>query len=133
MWADEMTVLAGNGVTFGVGATQLYCNYCYQLAYANASSAGWNFQCEAGDYTFTVLYVKANVCGIIDFYIDGVAVDTGLDTYAAATAWNQTRAIAVTGLAAGRHTFKYVVNGKNAGSGNYAFYVTKVSFKQATD
>lgn len=133
MWGEEMTALAGTAVLSAVNTGARYNIYSYQSGYPNAASAGWNFVCEAGNYTFDVLYMKATQTGIIDFYIDGASIATGLDTYAAGTTWNQVYTITVNGLAAGLHTFKYIVNGKNAASTAYAFFVTKVSFKQATD
>jgi hypothetical protein len=133
MFGDELTLLAGTALATSVSGNAFYCFFTVHGTYPNSASAGWNFLCAAGDYTFYVTYLKSNVSGIVDFYIDGVAVATGLDCYAASTTWNQVYSIAVAGLTAGRHTFKYIINGKNASSSAYAFGITKVHFKQATD
>jgi hypothetical protein len=87
----------------------------------------------AGDYVFTVIYTTSSVAGIVDFYMDGVSVATGLDTYTAGNVSNNIYTININGLSAGHHTFKYITNGKNASSSNYAFFIQKIYFKQATD
>jgi len=81
----------------------------------------------AGNYTIRHYYTKSSTAGKHDIYVDGVKVTSSvIDQYAASTAQAATDT-AITLAVAGEHTFKWLVNGKHASSGDYYLYMGLVS------
>jgi len=132
MFADDMTAVAGTGLTTTSATGQRYGYYSYMGSYANGDSAEWSFVCAGDTYNFYVSAAFGSAMGIVDFYIDDVLVDSGWDTYNATALFNQIRTFSVT-LTPGAHKFRYVANGKNPLSSAWRFFVTWVSFKPPVD
>lgn len=132
MWGDEATGLSGTPVSSS-STNAWYNQYSYINGLGNNGSAGWNFTCAAGTYTFSVLYVKSSAGGKADLYIDGGVIAT-TDSYKAdPTTWNNVATITDIALTAGIHTFKFIVNGHTAPSTGYGFLYQKFWYKQASD
>ena len=82
------------------------------------------FYLEAGVYTFKTLGVTAANEPKVDYYIDGVAVQTGQDWYTAGLFRNTVKTFSVTLTTSGYHHLEVVVNGHNASSSDYVFSIT---------
>jgi hypothetical protein len=131
---DELKSTAAMGATYSI--SQTYTVYWVQTAANSNDGDTYTFSCilDSGAYNITVLGALANTAALIDVYIDDVLVASGWDWYAAATTYNTKkilydRVIATGGL----HTFKFVVNGKNASSTDYVWAVTKIMVSKDSD
>lgn len=82
-----------------------------------------DFYLDAGDYYFSLLFQKNNLSGIATFYLDGVQFEQ-IDLYAGSSQINQITSIALPVGASGLHNIRCVIEGKNAASGGYRFYLT---------
>jgi len=131
---DELKSTASMPATYST--SQTYTVYWVQSAANSNDGDTYTFSCvlDSGAYNITVLGALANTAALIDVYIDDVLVASGWDWYAAATTYNTKkilydRVIATGGL----HTFKFVVNGKNASSTDYVWAVTKIMVSKDSD
>jgi hypothetical protein len=98
----------------------LYFNAFVSLADANdGDEYSISFPLASGSYYIHLSYTKSSTCGKLDTYIDGALVASGLDTYAAASDYQNdfTQAITLTGD--GTHTVMFKVNGKNGSASDY--------------
>jgi hypothetical protein len=130
IWTDEGDVISGNALVFYTNQNQPYCTTQYQNVPANGDTREWKFWIpESTSWTLYVLYVKQFNCGMVDFYIDGSLVSTGLDGYDPGLVWAQYASLWTGTLSEGQHTLRSVVNGKNGSSSDYYFFVTKYFFK----
>ena len=133
MWHDESTITVGNAFTLAIHNPQMHNFYKFQNLAADGDTFTNSFFAEAGTYTLSALGVRdPNSCKV-DWYIDGTVTVSGQDWYNAGVGndFVQTASVTVTGD--GYHTFKGVVNGKNASSGGYNLYLTKYWLNQAAD
>lgn len=88
------------------------------------------FLCAAGGETELSVNTKSGTTrGIYDLYVDNVLHTAGLDDYAASAADVNRQFVLSPALAAGNHTIKLQVNGKNALSTAYNLYVQGVSIQ----
>lgn len=135
MWSNEDTIVIGTTpLSTACNTSQVFAMTSYQLSPANGDTRSNKFVCAQGTYTVSVLCVTANSYGIVDFLIDDVVVSAGNDMYSAGTTYGVVKIFTVT-LAAKEHTWKTVVNGKNAAAVSPYYYcaLTKVWGKQASD
>lgn len=126
LWHDESAVVTGGAIVRTHDALQNYATYSTQTGPANGDIFEQTFVIGAGTYTFSVLGIATNISGKVDWYFDGVALITGQDWYAAATTYNVVVAVGSVALAAGLHTLRGQVNGKNAASGGFNLPFTKL-------
>lgn len=89
---------------------------------ANGDNVSFKVFLDVGTYTLMLIHHKNTDAGIVDISIDGVEVDS-IDLYAALT-WN-VRSIqtGITISSSGLKTLKLEVDGKNASSSNYKYYM----------
>jgi hypothetical protein len=125
MWHDQSVVTTGNAIAVTVNTSQPYTFIAKQNAAANGDVSENGFVIAAGTYSLKILYVKTAASGKIDVTIDGAAIVT-IDAYAASSTYNQVSTTAGVVLTAGYHKIVFTVNGKNASSSNYEFYMTKM-------
>jgi hypothetical protein len=128
-FVDEATKTVGNAFTLTLDALERYGWWQYQNSAANGDTWEKKIFLKAGTYTISVLGMTAPSRGIQEVFIDNVSVGT-IDWYNASLVYNQVKTIAgVTVTGDGRHTFKSVINGKNASSSDYQLLLTKVWIK----
>jgi len=79
-----------------------------------------------GTYTLRHYTNKASGACKYDVYVDGVLVSSSpIDQYAAVAASAAMADVTFTITGGGYHVFKFLVNGKNASSGDYYLYMGK--------
>lgn len=83
------------------------------------------FIAEAGTWTVTVLGVSGNNRCRLDWYLDGVLVESAQEWYSASTTYNVEKTFTITPTA-GWHQLTAIVNGKHASSSNYYYSLTSV-------
>jgi hypothetical protein len=129
------TVVTGNALNRTVNTNQAFNSLTYQNTAANGDVFTNGLELRPGTYSFYVLGAKTNISGIIDWYLDDVAIVTGQDWYnVAAAVYNQL--VSVASIAVGNtryHTLRGVINGKNASSTDYFMLLTAYWFSQAAD
>lgn len=105
----------------GIGtALERNANYTgmeYQaLWYSSPANDGdsWTFSAvlAAGSYTFYTIGRSNTGNAILDYYLDGVAIETGQDWYSGSAANNVTKSFTFSVPASGYHVFTLTVNGK---------------------
>lgn len=109
-----------NGLTYGYVITV--------ASPANGNYFEHIFPLAAGSYKVSVLGWKQNNAGKIDWTLDGDAVASGQDWYAAASTPNTIQQFTMLNLTKnGLYTLRGTINGKNAASSNYFHYITKIT------
>jgi hypothetical protein len=89
---------------------------------------------DSGTYKIQIIYTKSDNQGILDTYVDGVEVNSGLDMYrASALHDNVANITGVNITSAGRHELKIVVDGKNASSSDYVVKIAHISITRTGD
>lgn len=126
MWHDQSVKTVGNAFTYSMDASQKYGFVVYQNAAANGDTWTNGFSVAAGTYTFNILNSTDSNRGKMDFFVDNVQIGTIQDFYSAALTQNVVKTIASISVTDGYHTFKGVVNGKNASSSDYIVALTKI-------
>lgn len=71
----------------------------------------------AGNYTFYTIGRAMGGNGLLDYYLDGVSIETGQDWYGGGT--NGTEEFTFSVPSSGYHVFTLTVNGKNGSSSDY--------------
>jgi hypothetical protein len=126
---------SGAPVTMVINTTASQVQYGHHASLPSRAN-GDRYQCnmllEAGTYDFSVYYVKSPYSAIMDLYVDGVAVATGLDTYHASTNTydNLTVYTGISVPTTNYHLVEWVVNGRNAGASDYRALVTYIGAQQ---
>jgi hypothetical protein len=133
IWADELTVLAGNALTVSAQTAQTHDLLAFRTFPAAGDSETGSFFLAAGTYTLSILTQKNNDRGIADWYIDDVKVISGQDRYNATLVVNFVYTQTVTIATSGNHILKMVVTGKNAASSNFYCGNTKMWLKPSVD
>ncbi len=133
MWHRASTVITGNAIASFVAVAQRYFIYAIQNAAANGDSFSHSFFLRGGTFDLNVLGISGPVCGIVDWYLDGVLVVTGQDWYAAGYTYNIVKTDSITVSGDGYHVLVGVINGKNGLSTDYYLQLTKIYLKQASD
>ena len=88
----------------------------------------------AGIYRLTTIGVIASTCGLMDIYLDGALVISGIQWYASTTAYSVFRESGdITIANSGQHTFKFKVNGKHASAADFRILFQHLFIRQATD
>jgi hypothetical protein len=128
-YPDEAVAITGNSIALFFHAT-------FEETYGRQNTSAINNEWKHGaflsadTYTLTIRVIKSSSSGILKIKIDDVVVAT-LDLYAAADAINnETQASIV--LATGWHSFKGLVDGKNASSSGYNANWVKMYMKGAS-
>ena len=129
--------IMSTAMTRGHSTSQDYCLYRTQSVPANGQygDLGTYFP-VTGTFTVSVLGFTQNICGKVDWTLDGVSVGgtgVGQDWYSAATTYNVVKTFSLTVSSIGYHILRFTVNGKNAGSSNYyipltAIWITPASY-----
>lgn len=127
MWHDESFYSNGTKETlFDTSNSQSYQTFTRSNPAANGNTFTNSFEVASGDYKVNVLAVMGSGYGKIDWYLDDVLVFSGDNWYSATTLYNQVHTFNISGLSAGRHVLKGVVNGKHASSTGYFHAITKI-------
>lgn len=130
MWPDQSKQTTGTGYIISKDDLQYYNGYMIDFTPANGDVFTNGFFIRAGTYTLNLLVVTNNASGKLDLYVDNVLVSSGMDLYSAALTYNVILSQAGVVIPSdGYHTFKYVVNGKNAASTNFFTRITKMWFE----
>lgn len=125
LWHSTSNVTAGNALARNTLPTQWYNRTWNQQASADADAFTQSFWCASGTATITILCRTTGSSGLVDWELDGVSIDTGMDFYSAAAAVNQTLTISSVSVATpGRHVLTATVNGKNGSSAGYDVEIT---------
>jgi len=127
MWFGECSGPAG-GFIWDEHAWE-FRFYWYQAIPLDHDTFTFTFMLKKGSYNFNVWGSIADNRGIIDWTLDGVAIETGQDWYDVGVESEDKRttaAVAVT--TSGRHTLVGTINDKNIGSGNYYIKLGRISF-----
>jgi hypothetical protein len=93
----------------------------YQNFPGNGNYVTFPFKVKAGTYAIRVGAVLSSTHGIVDIYVDGVEVGSQ-DLYASPDSWT-TKQITGLALAAGEHTIKFMIDGKNVSSTDYQSFI----------
>jgi hypothetical protein len=133
LWHQASTVLTGNGITAYVSVNQRYFMYAIQIPAADGDSFSHSFFLRGGTFDLNVLGITGPVCGIVDWYLDGVLVVTGQDWYSAGYTYNVVKTDSITVIGDGYHVLTGVINGKNGLSTDYYLQLTKIYLKQVSD
>ncbi len=133
MWHQESISVAGSAMTSRTDSSQQYASFNRHTTPADGNAFTNGFYLRAGSYTFAALGATTNASAKVDWYIDGVLVETGQDWYTASTTYNVVKTDTVTITGDGYHILKGVVNTKNASSSNYHLELTKFYFYPAAD
>jgi polygalacturonase len=86
----------------------------------------------AGTYTVQLAYKSNNNRGQCTFLIDGTAVGSTLDQYAASATYPTASIGTVTFAADGNHTFRMTVTGKNSASTSYTLSADRITLSTST-
>ena len=86
----------------------------------------WDVLVDSGTYTVTMVYGSAPNRGIHDVKVDGTSLGT-VDGYTAGTIRNNVASFTGVALAAGHHTIRVAINGKNASSSDYLLDVQVIT------
>jgi hypothetical protein len=113
-----------NAVTEAVVNGQLYNLYHYTSTPGNGDWLEVGFELNAGSYTCRILGLSSTDTGKIDWTLDGTSQTTGQDWYSAAGTYNVSKSFTLTAVYSGYHVLKGTVNGKNASSSSYRWYIT---------
>lgn len=84
---------------------------------------------EAGAYTLYHYSITTADSGKLDYYLDNVLVESGVDWYSAAGTFNVTKSFSLTVPTSGYHILEMKVNGKNASATDYRVFFTKITFR----
>ncbi len=133
IWLDEVNIVAGAALVTGTDTLSVYNIGNNQSASAIGDS--WSGSCfiRSGAYTLYILGNLQSNAGIMDIYLDGVLVASGIDWYSVATVRNTIKSVSFTVPTDGRHTIHAIMSGKNAGSSAYFWVLVKGWLKQASD
>lgn len=128
IFADELTILAGGAITPTIAAPQQHNFYVFQAGSAPGDALTFQTSLDtANTYNLSVLYAVTPSGGIFDVLVEGVPVLVGIDTYAAAPAYNM---VAMTGapftVGSPRITVDIVTAGKVGPSAGFDSNITKV-------
>lgn len=132
MFCGTELVTVGSARSFRAFSTQSFTGCTVQSSPANGDTFTIGLFAAAGMYTLSVLYFADSDKGIVDYYIDDVKIMT-VDQYSAATVWNSVSSASASIRKNGWHSFKSVVNGKNASSSNYKNIFTMAYLYPAKD
>ena len=133
----EFQVSSASGTNMGMATTtsssQRFMYYAINST-ANCND-GDRYMCnmilEPGTYQFILLGITNSSSGIVDLYVDGVLVGSGIDLYSASTAYNVNSIVNnVSVIGNGYHLIEWVVNGKNGSSSDYQVGITYCQAKQ---
>jgi hypothetical protein len=133
IWASYFRRAAGSwDWTSGEIATRhfLYSAAWYQYPSANGDAGEISVLLDSGSYDFAVSGATQFNLGKLDWYIDGSLAISGQDWYSATNIDAVTKANTITISTAGRHTVKWVVNGKNNSSSDYYIMLTEIGFNK---
>jgi len=130
MWHAQSVVKVGNALVKALQVSQMYATFAYQNAAADTDSFENYFTCKAGTYTLNFLGVTDTTYGLLDWTIDGVSIATGQDWYSAEAVFNVEKTIASIAIAAGKHTLRGTINGKNGSSSGYLFPLTNITLER---
>jgi len=109
--------------------------YCYDTTNLGADGDSFDVPIflKAGTYTFGVYGQKGANCGILDWTLDGVSIETGQDWYANPAVPDTLMTTAnVTVTGDGYHKLTGTINGKNVASTDYYWTLTCVFFIPAS-
>jgi len=100
---------------------------------SEADGDSWTFSAvlAVGSYTFHAKGRKGTAAGILDYYLDGTAIETGQDWYAAAASDNETETFTFSVATAGYHIFRLTVNGKTGS--DYRIMLTRLWITPTAD
>lgn len=115
----------------GLDNTYPYSGYLYNASNNNGDSFSLKFRCLEGMYTLRFQTAKNESFGIVDIKIDDVEKGSE-DLYASSTDKSFVKEIASLELTQGEHTLTFVVDGKNASSIGYYFYISEVALSASS-
>ena len=126
-WSAPPEVISGTYAKFTsfTGYTQ---GAAYNPSVANGNYFGYKVALAAGTWRLDVIYRKSTDGGIWQPKLDGTNVGSGVDSYAAATAYNNLHA--VTGIsvtAAGMKELRLELTGKHASSTAYLMVLQSIT------
>ena len=131
-WTVFATEMSSNAtLTFNTSESGLV-----NTSAANANNGDYflfDFWAEEGTYTLNYTMNRFDYCGIFDTYIDNVSVATGDSLYAAAAGIYYIQHTGVAIVGSGYHQLKCVINGRDAGSSDYAFACYQISGYKTSD
>lgn len=131
MWHDQSVKTVGNAFTSSRDTNAPYNTVVYQNTSANGDTWTNGFVIKAGTYALKLMGSTGTGNGKLDCYIDNVNLGTTLDWYASPAVKGSILTISNVVLTDGYHTFKGVVNGKNASSSGYDIILTKIWLEPA--
>jgi hypothetical protein len=114
VWSHTTEVATGRVWTVG----------WYQSSPANGDSAEIKLLLDAGTYNVAIAGISGDNRGRLDWYLDGVAFDTGQEWYSVSVTENVVKTATITISTGGSHTISVTVNGKHASSSNYYWLLT---------
>lgn len=134
MWADEFYYITTDNLKqINTNNSQLYFSFTHQVTPGNGDEITSSFNAAAGNYEMVFFGLQDADAAIVDFAIDDVVVEAGVDLYAVAPVFNFEHSFNITIAVAGNHKFSMVVNGKNVASSNFYVKCTKVYLRPLSD
>lgn len=121
-WRNFDRYISGS-LTMQTDADQMYNMYVNTTYGASGDEWEQEFLIDAGTYTFSSLGYTGTSRGIVEWYIDNVLVATH-DWYDGSATNNTIKATSGIVIAAGLHTLRGKVTGKNGSSSAYVVPIT---------